>query len=178
MSRLLSIGILVAVAVMAMAVPALGAKPTVIHERFTEEFSETDFCGVSGLTVDHGVRGVQNIREDGEDFRATGHIRDVFTNPDNGKSVIVSVGGQEREELISGDPEGLHTVLFSFRGLPEKIQTAHGAVLTRDAGLIAQLATFNGDEFVSSEIVVNKGPHPEADADFALFCDVIVAALS
>ena len=37
--------------------------------------------------------------------------------------------------------------------------------------------TFNGDEFVSGEIVVDKGPHPDAESDFVLFCDVMTNAL-
>jgi hypothetical protein len=51
--------------------------------------------------------------------------------------------------------------------LPEKIQTARGPGLTYDAG-IATLLTFDGDELVEEQIVVVKGPHPEADADFEL----------
>jgi len=31
-------------------------------------------------------------------------------------------------------------------------------------------------EFISSETIV-KGPHPEADSDFTLFCEVISGAL-
>jgi hypothetical protein len=33
-------------------------------------------------------------------------------------------------------------------------------------------------DFISSEIVVNKGPHPDADSDFTLFCEVISEALT
>jgi hypothetical protein len=177
MARLLLVGALVALASMAMAAPALGGKPTVIHDRFTDEFSEQDFCG-AGFTVEHSVSGVQNIREDGESFKATGRVRDVITNPDNGRSVIVSSAGQVTNEIVSGDPEGVHTHLLTFKGLPEKIQTAHGEVLTRDAGVIAIADTFDGDVFISSEVVLNKGPHPEADSDFELFCEVVVDALS
>jgi hypothetical protein len=33
-------------------------------------------------------------------------------------------------------------------------------------------------EFISSDVIVNKGPHPEADSDFALFWEVVSAALA
>jgi hypothetical protein len=36
----------------------------------------------------------------------------------------------------------------------------------------------NTGDFISGEILVNSGPHPEADSDFVLFCEVITAALS
>lgn len=175
MGRLLSVGTLVAVAVMAVATSALGASP-VIHDRFSDTFPETDFCG-SGLTVTHTVRGVQNITEGDHSFKATGHVRDVITNPDNGKSVIVSRAGQFTDTTISGDPEHVHTRLFTSKGLPSKVQTAHGSVLFRDAGLIAFAVVFDGDTFISSEVAINKGPHPEADSDFTLFCDTVVPAL-
>jgi hypothetical protein len=32
-------------------------------------------------------------------------------------------------------------------------------------------------EFISSETIVN-GPHPEAESDFTLFCEVITGALA
>ena len=75
---------------------------------------------------------------------------------------------------------GTITFLTSYKGLPEKIQTAHGAVLLRDAGIITFADTFDLETgaFISTEIVVNKGPHPEADSDFTLFCDVITEALT
>ena len=31
---------------------------------------------------------------------------------------------------------------------------------------------------ISSEITVNKGPHPDLDSDFTLFCEVISEALT
>ena len=78
--------------------------------------------------------------------------------------------------------EDAGTITFSttFKGLPEKIQTANGRVLSRDAGLITFADTFDLEtgEFISSEIIFNKGPHPELDSDFTLFCEVISEALA
>ena len=50
-------------------------------------------------------------------------------------------------------------------------------MLNRDAGYIVFHDTFDGDEFISGEIVVNRGPHPQAESDFELFCEFMTDAL-
>ena len=115
-----------------------------------------------------------------ESFKDMASVRATFTNPANGNSVIVSNAGQ-----VSGPPPiidedaGTITFLTNFKGLPEKIQTANGPVLLRDAGFVQFADTFDLEtgDFISSEVVFVKGPHPELDSDFALFCDVISDAL-
>jgi hypothetical protein len=165
-------------ALLPLATPAFGGPPIVIHDRIDGvELSEANFCG-TGLTVEHVIDGVQNLQLDGEGFRGTGHFRDVITNPDNGQSVVVSAAGPVEGRLLSGDPLGVHTHLVTFKGLAEKIRSARGEVLTRDAGVIAFADTFDGPRFLGGEVVLNKGPHPEADADFALFCTTVVRALT
>jgi hypothetical protein len=37
--------------------------------------------------------------------------------------------------------------------------------------------TLDGEELVNQEVVINSGPHPEADSDFELFCGVVTEAL-
>ena len=41
------------------------------------------------------------------------------------------------------------------------------------------MTVFNVDteEEISNEVFVIRGPHPEADSDFALFCEIITAEL-
>jgi hypothetical protein len=58
-----------------------------------------------------------------------------------------------------------------------KLQTVNGPVLLRDAGLIVFEITFEGDEFISQETLLVKGPHPDAESDFTLFCEVMTEAL-
>lgn len=173
----LATGVIVSGMLLALGGPALASPPTVIHDRIVDEFTDPNFCG-TGMTVEVAVEGVQNLRPAADSFRATGQVRTVITNPANGNSVVVSAAGQFDVKLISGDPSGIHTLLVTIKGLPAKIQTAHGAVLLRDAGIIAFADTFDGDQFVSSEVVVNKGPHPEADSGFTLFCGTVVSALT
>jgi hypothetical protein len=157
---------------------ALGAEPIAqFHDHFTESFSG-EICGIP-VDIDLVVTDNFFLYEDFS-FKDTSSVMATFTNPVNGKSVVVSNAGQ-----VSGPPPivdeeaGTITFLTSFKGLPEKIQTANGPVLLRDAGIITFADTFDLEtgDFISSEIVI-KGPHPEADSDFTLFCEVISEALT
>jgi len=163
-----------------MPAAALAAPPGHEHFRDVGTFVDEDFCG-TGQEINGSFDVRVNIwfsPEGAEDLvRTTFSGKQVFTNPDTGDSVTVSFAGQTTEVTISGDPAGLHTILVTTKGLPEKIQTTHGPVLLRDAGIIAFEDTFDGDEFISEEIVLVKGPHPEADSDFELFCEVTTEAL-
>ena len=94
----------------------------------------------------------------------------ILTNPLTADTVISQFAGPTWIETVSGDPDGLHVEEVTIKGLPELIKTQHGGVLIRDAGYIVFRNTFDGDEFIGGEIVVNKGPHPEAESDFELFC--------
>lgn len=159
--------------------PALAAKPIAqFHDHFTDSFSD-EICGIP---VDIDLVVTDNFFLYADDtFKDTSSFKQTSTNPANGKSVVLSSAGQ-----ITGPPPvvdeeaGTITFLTSYKGLPEKIQTAHGAVLLRDAGIITFADTFDLEtgEFISSETIVNKGPHPEADSDFTLFCEVISGALT
>ena len=169
-----------AAAVLALTGPsaALGANPDI--NRFTESGTDTDadFCG-TGKTVNiaFDVRGTEFLDPNGADLKLTVRGTVVFTNPLNGKTVIQRFALQSLETMVSGDPEGVHTVDFTSKGLPELFQTKHGGVLTRDAGYIVLRTTFDGDEFISFEIVLNRGPHPQAERDFELFCELMTTAL-
>jgi hypothetical protein len=102
-----------------------------------------------------------------------------FTNPDNGKAVVLSSAGTVRGTAVIDEQANTITFVTSYKGLPEKLQTANGPILLRDAGVITFADTFDlatGD-FIGSEVTI-RGPHPEADSDFVLFCDVVTAALT
>jgi hypothetical protein len=175
--RALLVALITALAVLPAS--ALGAKPIEqFHDHFTESFSD-EICGIP---VDGKVVATDNffLYAD-ESFKDTSSFRSTLTNPVNGKSVVISNAG-----LVSGpapivdEEAGTITFLTSFKGLPEKIQTANGPVLLRDAGFVTFADTFDLEtgELISSEVTVNKGPHPELDSDFTLFCEVISEALT
>jgi hypothetical protein len=177
LSRALLVALITALAVLPAS--AFGAKPIEqFHDHFTESFSD-EICGIP-VEIDIVVTDNFFVYAD-ESFKDTSSVMTTFTNPENGKSVVVSSAGQISGPAPIVDEEaGTITFLTSFKGLPEKIQTANGRVLLRDAGIITFADTFDLEtgEFISSEITVNKGPHPEADSDFALFCEVISEALT
>jgi hypothetical protein len=169
------------VALTALAVlagTALGAKPIEqFHDHFTDSFSGV----ICGIPVDIDIVVTDNffVYADGS-FTDTASVMQTFTNPVNGASVAVSSAGRITGTAIVDEEAGTITFLTSFIGLPERIQTSGGPVLSRDAGIITFADTFDLEtgEFISFEITVNKGPHPEADAEFALFCEVITEALT
>jgi hypothetical protein len=156
---------------------ALGAKPIEqFHDHFTDSFSD-EICGIA---VDVEVVVTDNffVFPD-EAFRDTASVRATFTNPVNGNSIVISNAGLVTGEAVIDEAAGTITFFTSFKGLPEKIQTAQGPVLLRDVGFVTFADTFDlatGD-FISSEIVFEKGPHPDLDSDFELFCEVISGAL-
>jgi hypothetical protein len=159
--------------------PALAAKPIAqFHDHFTDSFSD-EICGIP-VDVDLVVTDNFFLYAD-DTSKDTNSVKATFTNQVNGKAVVVSNAGQVTGPPPVVDEEaGTITFLTSFKGLPEKIQTAQGAVLLRDAGIITFADTFELEtgEFISSETIVSKGPHPEADSDFTLFCEVISGALT
>jgi hypothetical protein len=175
--RALLLALIAALAVLPAS--ALGAKPVEqFHDHFTESFSD-EICGIA---VDVDIVVTDNFFLYADDsFKDTSSFRSTVTNPANGKSVVISSAG-----LVSGpapivdEEAGTITFLTSFKGLPEKIRTANGPVLLRDAGFVTFADTFDLEtgEFISSEITVNKGPHPDLDSDFTLFCEVITEALT
>lgn len=158
---------------------ALGQKPIEqFHDHFTDSFSD-EICGIP-VDVDLVITDNFFLLANG-DFKDISSGRITYTNPVNGKSVIVSFAGQViGPPPIVDEEAGTITFLASYKGLPEKIQTSHGPILLRDAGIITFADTFDlvTGEFISSEISVVNGPHPEADSDFTLFCEVITAALT
>jgi hypothetical protein len=165
---------------MTLAAPpaALAADQQVNHFRDVFTDVDPDFCG-TGQQIDIAVdvRGTEWLAPHQADYKnvVTGTV--TFTNPLTGDTVINHFANAFWDETVSGDPEGLHVHEFTTKGLPELFKTPHGGVLTLDAGYIVFQVTFDGDEEISSEIVVNNGPHPQADSDFELFCEIMPEAL-
>lgn len=85
--------------------------------------------------------------------------------------------GRFLDAVVAGEEEGTQTFVFTAIGLPEKFQIEGGGVITRDAGRISFLVTVDENGDVVSEEVISRGPHPQADSDFELFCQVVPEAL-
>ena len=163
----------------ALAIPpntAFGAAPLRFHSHSTGTSSGT----VCGIPVDISFINTNNVflYADGR-FKDTYSFTQTYTNPVNGNAVNVSGAGQQTSQAVVNQQANTVTFTSSYKGLPEKIQTRNGPVLSRDAGVIEFVSTFDltTGNLISSATVI-KGPHPEADSDFALFCEVITPALS
>jgi hypothetical protein len=177
LARVVLVALVTALAV--VPATALGAKPVEqFHDHFTDSFSD-EICGIP---VDVVIVVTDNFTlYADESFMDRGSFKSTVTNPATGKSIVISSAG-----LVSGpapvvdEEAGTITFFTSFKGLPEKIQTKNGPVLLRDAGFVTFQDTFDleTDELISSEVIVNKGPHPDLDSDFELFCEVVTPALT
>jgi len=172
-------GVLLIIGLAAITASARGANPTVNHFSDSGTFTDNDFCG-TGETVNgtFAVKGTEWLTPNQADYRNTSEGNNTFTNPVNGAAIIVHFAGPFIANVISFNPDGGDTELDTFKGLPEQIKTIHGGMLSRDAGYLTFLRTFDADgNLVSSVPVVQKGPHPDSDSDFQLFCEVAVPAL-
>ena len=173
---------IVALALGLIVLPAaVAANPQVNHFSNSGTFTDTDFCG-TGMTVEgsfalHGTEFfAPNMPNTSYWNTVEGNV--VYTNPVNRNTVISHFAGPFLAKVISGDPDsGTFVEEVTYIGLPEQFRAGHGGSLTRDAGIIGFRNTWVNDELVSSEVILVKGPHPEAASEFALFCDVMTDAL-
>lgn len=174
--------ILLAAVLAALVVPvsALAAKPPPVVERFHDTFTDTFSDELCGIPVDGVAVGVDNFVLFADDsFRDNSTLRLTFTNPENGKSIVISNAGLVSGTAVVDEAAGTVTFVTSFKGLPEKVQTANGPVLLRDAGIAEFTDVFDLEtgELISSDVSI-KGPHPDLESDFEAFCEVVVPALS
>jgi hypothetical protein len=171
-------GVGVALVAVAAAPAALGAAPQVNHFRDIGSDVGPDFCGTGKqINVAFNIRVNEWLAPHQGDFKSTASGTATFTNPLTGDMVTERFVGQFLGVTVSGDPAGINVHEFTVKGLPELFKTPHGGVLIRDAGYILFRVVFDGEMPLSSEIVVNKGPHPLVDGGGELFCQIMVGAL-
>jgi len=93
---------------------------------------------------------------------------------------VQSAGLRCTREDATDNGDGTITFTETHKGLMEKLKLPNGAVLSRDAGLVTFNDTFNAatGEFLGQTISPENGPYPDLDSGAALFCDVIVPALT
>jgi hypothetical protein len=138
-------------ALLAFPASASAAKPV---ERFHDNFTDTFSDQLCGIPVDGIAVGVDN-------FALYADESVTYTNPANGKSIIISNAGQVTGTALVDEAAGTITFMTTFKGLPEKIQTTQGQVLLRDAGVAVFTDVFDlatGDP-MSSDVAI-KGPTP------------------
>ena len=185
MSRPILLRALVFVLVAVLALlpgSAFAAKPEQEHEHFLNVDENVDVCGINVDVVEEGVfTGRAFFDKQGNFVRFIGVVSGTTTfTAANGKSIVVKFANQFTETESVDEEAGTITFVSRIRGLPEQIRTPGGGVITRDAGIITVANTFDleTEEFISFEILDVKGPHPQADSDFELFCEVFTEALA
>lgn len=149
----------------------------VLSCHFSDSFAFDDFCD-TGQTVDAAFEGHFTVPNapttEPVDGWNNSESNGVLTNRATGARVLLHSGYRFTETLISGDPNAVHTVQWVFKGGPEIIRIPHGGVIARDVGNLVVEATLDGEDFVSAEIISDRGGHPLfANGD----CSVLVPAL-
>ena len=174
----------IVVAALALAAPsAVGANPQPNHFTDSGSVTDPDFCW-TGQAVDISFFAVVTeflAPNQPVDYRNVGEGDVVYTNPLNDATVIDHFAGSFSETLISGDPAGVHTVERTFNGLIHSYRT-DGGVLYRGAGyvvvhVVRDVLPTGEVVYLCTEIVVDRGPHPDVESGFTLFCETIPPAL-
>jgi hypothetical protein len=158
---------------------ALAAGQEHDHFRDIGTFVDDDFCG-TGQEVDGAFNVVVNefaAPHNGGEEKIVVSGKTTLRNPATGDVAINHFAGPVWNTFISGDPDGVHVEVSTTKGLPEMWKLEHGRRLIRDAGYVVIRNTFDGDEIIGQEVLVNKGPHPDLDSAFELFCETLVPAL-
>ena len=164
-------------------VPARAASD-VSHDRWDDVFVEPAFCGSRTVTIHDVGHGTTRAYESDEGFPLfAGTVRATVTFTDtDGDAVRSDVAGQTRDLSVTNNGDGTITVVTAITGKAERLRGDDGSRLSMDVGrlVFANVLHFNGttdpsdDEFISGSIVDVAGPHPNADSDFTLFCDVVL----
>lgn len=170
-TRLVQLLFIVLVGLLALPGGALAAPPS-FRDKIDFTFDD-EICGVTGTSH---VSGVQTGRFQGDRFKVTGQVQQVFTSSD-GKVVRFHTSGAYTNSFTDNG-DGTATILDTYNGRPESISGGHGGPVLQDVGLIMFITVIdiNTGEVLSTD-VISHGPHPEADSDFTVFCDAFLEAL-
>ena len=177
--RIFAATVFVTLLALALTSSNVAAAPIVQHVHSTSNDTfQADPCGIDGTIVEHDMIELQAYADGTLRFEI--HSVQVFTSEATGKSVE-SFSSQQQTNvspaIVNGD--GTTTLLFIFKGLEQKLKIPDGPTLVRDAGPITFALTFDANGSLISQLSVGeKGMHPLADSGFALFCDVLVPAVT
>lgn len=166
--------------VIAAAPAAQAANPQVNHFEFAFGFTWSDFCGTGAdIDVSGSYRGTEFLTPNQPvDERVKLEGKTVYNNPLNGRTVTLHLADTTWSTTVSGDPQGVHVVESTTKGLGMSLRADGGGQLIRDAGLITVRETYNGDEFVSREILIDRGGHPILASGFwPAFCTAVTDGL-
>ena len=173
---------LVALVTLIVTLPASasGARVEIFHSGLFQEIPDVEVCGITAEFVAEGVFTDKFFFDEEHNltrFQSTASGKQTFTTA-NGKSVTIQFAQQYSEAAPVEEEPGTISFVFSYKGLPEKIQTTRGPVLLRDAGLVVFVNTIDLETHeISTEVIVHKGPQPDLESEFTRFCEVVSEAL-
>ena len=168
-------GAVILIAVLPAAAMAAGP----IHTNYAYS-TPANYCGIDVIFSVAGVDNFCPVYDSGGNlvsFKDTLSYQITFTAA-NGKTVGLSAAGRVTGNTVTNG-NGTFTETLSLKGLAERISSAKGTTLSRDAGIITFTDTFDSTTgaFIS-ETFTQSGPHPEADSGGALFCQILTAGLT
>ena len=168
--------LLLAVATCVAVPAAVAANPLPGHFSFSGTETQDDFCGTGKSVTDtFDIHlNVWSAPNQPVDTRNQSESSFVFTNPENGASVIVHNAYSFSDALISGDPNGINVHEWVFKGNAELLRASDGGVLGHDKGQLVVDVTWDGPEFsgqfLGLQIVTDHGGHGLfATGDCSLF---------
>jgi len=171
---------------LAMTSPA-GAEPQSFKNSFDAEFDDV----VCKIPVHVTITGFEIVHIQESVIPDTGPESDAFwiavfqhhavfkfTNAD-GVTITSTYHETVQEDSMVDNGDGTWTYTYAINGMARVLRTGHGQ-LYKDVGRITiqdviylgDLSTIEDNEMVSSQILGIQGPHPGADSDFELFCEV------
>lgn len=179
MTRLMHACLLAAVLTAISVSGAAAARVETFHDSFDNTFEAT-ICGVDLTIRETGVVN-GNITTDRQGhllFQFTIAYAATWTNA-AGDWISLSIRGVNAKDIsVVDDPDGGFTVTFAFNGVPEWLRDSSGATISKDVGRIVFAESFDADgNFLGRSTVLVAGPHPEADADGELTCQIVTTYL-
>ena len=183
MKRLVTFLIASTLLVLTVALPASAGRVEGGSGHFDDTFDEV-VCGIPVTTHQVGRFSflVKEMAGNSQPlFQQTLTVRLTWTNAE-GDSLSLFVAGPYKDLSLVQNEDGTTTFTYAQSGIPEAIRDSEGNVLTKDVGRIVFADTWDLSDpenpiFISGGVVSVAGPHPEADSDFALFCEIFVAEL-
>ena len=173
-----------------MVQPAAAQLVDRTHQHIVATIPNDEVCGVPvTTTVDIINNSQERLAHSGFPlFKDTGSGTVTWTNPANGKSVSQFFAGVSDKDLtVVDNGDGTITLRTAVTGVPEKLTLSNGRAVTMDVGRVVfvSVINYNGtptdisdDVTLSTSIESISGPHPDLQSDGALFCQVVVAALT
>ena len=183
LSVLLACGLL-----LAMVQPAAAQPLERSHEHIVETFPD-EVCDIPVIITIDIIENIHaRLAKSGFPlFQSTGRGTVTFTNPATGKSVVNTFAGASKDLTVVDNGDGTITLRTAVTGVPEEVTLPDGTVAIKDVGRIVFVTVIDyndtptdteDDVGISQTIESISGPHPEAESDFTLFCEVLVPALT